>query len=1301
VKIKSMIVNLTQTIRKLNPTCLAVAISLGLAINCSPTLAQSGAGSIQGTITDPTGAVLPGAGVHVVNLATSGATDTQSNSVGFYQVPALFTGSYSVTVTAPGMKTYQTTLELLVDQHAVINPVMTTGAVTEQVQVAADAVQLTTTENGTISSTLENTRINQLPMNGRVLTSLVGMTAPGVEGGQRSNGLMAEALEYVADGVPLSNRQFGGMNQSSAQTPDPDAVQEVRVETTNTGAMYTEPGTVIITTKSGTNQLHGSFFETARNNAVGIAKSRSNASNFAAPHLVRNEFGASAGGPIILPHVYHGKDKSFWFFAYERYSLASFTAELATVPTQAMKQGDFSQLINSSGQLQQLYDPATTAFSSNCNGSGTANNWCRAPFANNQIPIGRLSPTAKILDDIIPNPTNTNNPLVTTNLSTNGINNSRIPTETFRFDHEFNTNNRAYLRYSDNFQKSYSLRNNPANGPATIAADGIPANASGVTYTPTSTYAAAIGFTHVFSPTFFSETIVSQQWFAQHNSAAGSPSTNFEKILGTPNNFGESGFPQIASGDTMLQSALQGTMYAYGLSQIVTSFDENLTKTVGRHQMQFGGRYRHERFGDQPDQNYDSITFGAYASALVNPSSGTNYTATPSTGFYQGDFFLGAPSSYTVQLQPPYMHFHDMEFDGYFQDNFHATKNLTVNIGLRYEAHPAAWAKDGMMATFDLNTRNIVMPNPISSYISAGYTTQAIVSNLQNLGLGFETPSQANMPANTLMRNYNFTFGPRVGFAYQLFGGNHGTVVRGAYGRYIYPMPVRSTLNNIARDVPFVAGYSQSYVAANQLSGDGQANYLMRAPQTSAGPLSAGTPIMGVNSTSVIDTTSTTAIQPGISPYYMNPIQPPDYVTQTNFTIEQALKGNSALRITWLWTHGTNLDQEFEPNTHPSTYVWEMNTGTALPTGTLASVATGPWDQKVWSSSAVLDQKSGWSNDNALQATYQRLFHHGVAYQINYVWSKPFRVGGNYFRDGYFQPASDYVNASGTLGTMTSAYPATAPALPPSAPSGTPSWASYHALNVFENYKVDTAIPKQHIMFNGVVDLPFGRGKRYLGTVNRFVDELIGGFQLAGSGSIVSQDFFVGSGNWGPTNPLHTYKHKAPITDCRSGTCYKAYEWFNGYIAPGVVNASVKGVSGLPSGWASYASPIDTNYNPVTPGGTAQDTNYNTNNVNVTLANGTIVKGVGFSPGPYGNNPYSKTCLNGPINYSADLSLFKVLPITGRVNLRVNVDAFNAFNIQGNGNPDTTAGVQQVVPGSGASSYWTPRQLQFTMRLTF
>ena len=1287
---------------------IAFVFIFGLLASGPSLFAQSGAGSIQGTVTDSTGAVIPGAIVHAVNQATTIAADAVSNSVGFYQVPGLFTGTYAVTITAPGMKVYKTTIELQVAQNAVINPTMTAGSVTQQVQVEADVVQLTTTDNGTIASTLENDRINQLPMNGRLLLSLAGETTPGLEAsGGRANGLMPEALEYVADGVPLTNRNFGGEgNSTQAQLPDPDSVQEVRVETTNTSAMYSEPATAIITTKSGTNSLHGSLFETARNNAVGIAKGRQNAANYAAPPLVRNEFGASVGGPIILPKIYHGKDKSFWFFAYERYSLAQEAAELVAVPSTNMRQGDFSQLLALSSPVK-LYDPATTG-SPQCNTGQPGGQYCRLPFANNQIPIGRLAPATKTIYDITPQPNISGvNPFIQSNIDFNNKTYVVIPTITFRLDHSFNENNKAYLRYTSNNQINQALRNYPANSPDTLQADGFPNGASGYQDITIASFGAAAGYTHVFSPSFFAETVISQDWMIQYVGGGGEPSLNYETMLGLPNNFGETGFPNIGAN---LLMPYGGTQYQYQENQIISNVDENLTKTWGKHQFQFGGRYRHERFGYLPDRASDTIAFsGGETTGLLDTTTIANaaYSAVPSTGYQDADFFLGGASSYSVTQEPPYIHFHDMEIDGYFQDNYRVSRNLTLNLGLRYEAHPAPWVKYGLLEGFDLKHKAVVLDNPTSYYISHGYTTQTIITNLQNLGVVFETPSQAGFPSS-MIENRNATFGPRVGLAYTPFGGKYGTVIRGAYGRYIYPIPTRNYEKAPMGNEPFVAGYSQSYTSASQAP-DSLPNYLLRTQQSV---------IMGTNSTNIVNSTTTNSILPGFTLGNLDPDTAPDYVTQTNFTVEQPLKGNSALRVTWLWSHGTNLDHYDYYNQHPTQYAWEMNTGTAPPTGgastigtnQYASTGTGPYDQITYGGNYWIT-KDGWSNDNALQANYQRLFHHGIAYQLTYVWSKPFRVGGNTFRDGNIYTSQAY--ATGSLGTMASPYgTVVAPALPPARPSGVAAYDNWHKLQAFEQYIVDTAIPKQHITFNGIIDMPFGRGKRFLGNSNRVMDEAVGGWQIAGDGSIASQDFTINSGNWGPTSPLKVYKHGAPITDCRGGVCKKAYMWFNGYLSPttvassgantGCTLASTGVVSGLPSSFKAYQSPIDTDCVPTD----AAYKYYNTNEVNVTLSNG-VTAPVAYSPGvapsstqTIGSNPFSRTVLNGPINWTTDLSIFKVFPITERTNLRFNVDAFNALNMQGYVNPSTSDGTEQVAPHI-ASSYNTPRQVQFTLRLTF
>jgi hypothetical protein len=181
---------------------------------------------------------------------------------------------------------------------------------------------------------------------------------------------------------------------------------------------------------------------------------------------VRNEFGGTVGGPIYIPKLYNGQNKSFFFFAYERFSLRQAANELVTVPTVAMRNGDFSGLINGGGIQQVLYDPNTT--------QSAAANYARLPFPNNQIPISRISPLAKTLYAATPLPQTSDNPLVNSNF--NAVNNTTqtVPNITFRLDHVFDQSNRVYVRFTDIDQKQQALRNYPANSPANIEGGGLP-----------------------------------------------------------------------------------------------------------------------------------------------------------------------------------------------------------------------------------------------------------------------------------------------------------------------------------------------------------------------------------------------------------------------------------------------------------------------------------------------------------------------------------------------------------------------------------------------------------------------------------------------------------------------------------------------------------------------------------------------------------------------------------------------------------------------------------------------------------
>jgi hypothetical protein len=809
------------------------------------------------------------------------------------------------------------------------------------------------------------------------------------------------------------------------------------------------------------------------------------------------------------------------------------------------------------------------------------------------------------------------------------------------------------VRFTDIDQQQQALRNYPANSPANIEGGGLPAGATGFQAIPIQTVSYALGYSHIFSPTLFAETIVSQQWQRMYVQGNDVSLANYEQKLGLPNNFGQTGFPAIGANLTMPYG---GSQWYYGMSQMLATLDENVTKIQGKHQLAFGGRARHERFSYLSDRSPDQIAYTNLATAIYDPTTGANYGAKPNTGFADADFFLGAASSYSQNKNAPFNQASQGEYDFYIQDNYRVSNRLTINAGLRWEMHPSPNARDNNFTTFDLKNDAIVLPKPITDFIANGYTTQALITNLQNLGVKFETPGQAGIPSSGF-QNSMANFLPRVGFAYTPPFGPKGLVIRGGYGEFIYPVPVRNSIRYLTANYPFTASYSQSYTSAAQ-SPDGLPNYLLRAPQTV---------IAGQNSANVVNSNSTSSLLPGINiGESLAANYPPAHVREANMTIEQPFRDGSVFRVSYVFTHGSNLDQNYQYNNAPSTYVWETATGTTPPTGTFGSVATRPYDSTTWGGN-VISMKTGWSNDSALQLNYQRPFKNGFGYQIFYVYSRAFRVGGNTFRDNVLYPAQNFapgvLPAGLDVGTL----------LNPS-----------QALNRYENYKVDTAIPEHHITFNGIYDLPVGRGKRFMGNSNKFVNALFGGYQVAFVGQVVSQSFQVASANWGATSQVQDYKSSVPITDCRSGVCRPAYLWFNGYISPTVINAAKNGVTGLPANYVPYQAPI--NNTPGTP-------NFGNNNVTVNLKNGTQVV-TGFSPGPAGSNPFSQTVLMGPSNYTADVSLYKEFAVTERSRLRLNLDAFNAFNIQGRVNPNTTDGIESL-----QNSYWTPRQIQITGRV--
>ncbi len=347
-------------------------------------MGQTSFGGIKGSIQDSSAAVIPGQEITLVNQETNQTRTTVSTESGLYAFPSLPAGNYIMTVERSGFKKYEGKLVLRVGQEATVNIGLepATSQITVEVQAVTPVIEST---GATISDTKESERIKTLPLNGREITSLFTLT-PGVSrtGGTQINGLQAGSVMFLGDGISMEDRYTGDMSRVN---PAMEGIQEFRIETLNSSAQYSKPATVSYITKSGSNVLHGSAFETYRSNAF---FARDPFSRNDQPPLQRREFGASVGGPVYLPWLYSGKDKTFFFFTYEGLRQPQENTYHMGSPTQSIRDGDFSNYVpfGETG-IFKIYDPLTTRLDP---ATGT---YIRTQFPGNKIPASRISNMAK------------------------------------------------------------------------------------------------------------------------------------------------------------------------------------------------------------------------------------------------------------------------------------------------------------------------------------------------------------------------------------------------------------------------------------------------------------------------------------------------------------------------------------------------------------------------------------------------------------------------------------------------------------------------------------------------------------------------------------------------------------------------------------------------------------------------------------------------------------------------------------------------------------------------------------------
>ncbi len=1222
-------------------------VLLPIVFSALPLFGQTGMGNIQGTVKDASGAVVPGAKVAVTHVETAREYSTLSNGSGFYDFPSLQSGPYRITIAAPGMETFRGEFLLQTGQTAVVDASIKVGAATTEVTVTADVTPLVTTTGPTLAAVTDRARIEQLPISGRFFQTLVMQTTPGIDGESQVPRVwgIRWGVEFLQDGAVLANRDTGEL---SGRPPGMDTIEEFRVETNNSSAKLNRPGTVIVNTRGGTNRLHGSLYEVARNNQMGFGVARAREDKFTRPpHLARNEFGGSVGGPIYIPKLYNGKNKTFFFHSYEAYRSLTASTKRTSVPTPAMRQGDFSGLVDGSGRKYTLYDPWSTG--------SAAQNWGRVPLVNNQIPLGRESPLAKYMYSVTPLPTEPGiNPLVANNYIYEAPNNRLDWTMTTRIDHRLSDRDQIFFRYTHGVRDAYSQSGNN-NSPTTLdfAANG--------NWRPIRNESGVASWTHNFSPTFFAETVVN----------AGSEDLNFlnvgddkkyADILGLPNPFSEFGFPNLTSTGVGMEYVTAANR-RNSINRIYNA-DENLTKLRGRHEFQFGGRFRYEYLNILPDQQQvqGAHSYSNQATGLFDPTSGSAYSAVPFTGHNSADVFLGVIASYSAQFVRKWYDMHAREHSLYFQDNYKVNSRFTLNLGVRWELFTPLTESGNILTGFDPKTKAVVNGADFETMYKANATTPVITKVYTDLGVKFVRPEDVGLPHSLINLN-KWDFNPRAGLAYRMTNGRHPLVVRSGYGIFGYPMPLRAFDARARQNPPTTARFTYQLGNSAQTP-DGLPNYGLRsAPQF----------IAGVNSANVLDVNKPGGVSRGsFLVSYFDPDQPTSRAHEWNLTFEKEVWDNTVARVGYVGTHGSRMDMYNSYNQSPSSFVWYSTTGLPLPTGTFAGTATRAFETTTFGDIEEY-QKIGWSNAQSFQFELQRRYSKGYGFQVFYVLSNAFRAGGN----GWSDPA----------------VPPTNVFLPGAVP------ADFGARARFLLYKRDEDIPKHRVNFNWILDLPFGQGKRIAGSAGPVLNRFVGGWQLAGQGSLTSTWWDLPTSDWLLPNPVEIYGDQYPIKDCRSGTCLDGYLYYNGYIPANRIN-SYDPKTGRPNGVMGVPSSYKPAHSPLIPipadGGSSADPNFNfydSNTYYIKMKDGSLQR-VSYNDNL---NPWRNQAVPGLFNWGLHTSLFKVIPVTERAYFRLNVDFFNVLNMPGI--PKTPASgtgiIDASVSGSGA------RALQFGLRLNW
>ena len=1036
---------------------LAIASALAVGI-CR---AQLGTATISGVVTDSSGAAVAGASISAVNSETGFRRQTLSNTLGQYNLPGLAPGGYDLTFEFQGFKkAEQKGLTLQVDQNARIDIGLEVGQITESVEIAGQA-PLVESQSATLGAVVDTQKILALPLNGRNFAQLA-LLVPGVNTGSGGGG----AEGFSASGVRADENAFqidGTSNSDSfagriTVRPNIDAIQEFKIQTNNYSAEFGKGGgaQVNVITKSGTREFHGGAWEFVRNDALQARRffdtnrrafpcDRSDPNltlrAACAPPFHQNQFGFNLGGPMFLIPTHGGDRKTFFFTTYEGFRQSRGNATQATVPSVAQRNGDFSQnlltattVADATGRTfrrGQLFDPNSSRAVTDASGR---TRFIRDPFVNNQIPLSRMDPVAvRILGDASFIPlANAAGSVGSNGNPSNNFQDGRSTTSnsdqfSARIDHQFSPNDTLFGRFTWQDSNSYA--------PNTFPGFGTIDNQRQVNLTGS--------YTKVLSPSMVNEFRFGYQgWFevgpVSEDFLAGKDYMTKFNIRGLEYapKAGLIGSPTFAI--TGFAGWGNGTGPNYTRNHTIQPL-EMLSFNKGKHFMKVGGELRNvimnERRTDTARGNFAFDTAGW-----------TGIDGVGNTGNELAAFELGLARQKARVLSNFVTPYRFREWGAFFQDDFKVSRNLTINIGMRYMYWTPPYTTDNNYGSFDYKQK-------CPSYAVCG-------TNFVN----FLTQDSPYVPFHAIAGKDGFPrsltntekndFGPRFGFAWQPFDKPH-TVIRGGYGVF-YDTVNANVYGDSLLNYPRVIE-QQVNLGLQQNGpppGEGFLGFLIQNPNLGPGPIAQFEP--GPN---------------GFPPDFHNA-----YIQSWNIGVQRQLPGNMVLEVAYIGTKSTRLQRQEQSNTaEPLGFrstIPDLSNNVNIPN----DIGSGGRNQFrrlvaftreqgviVPLGNVFLETSEGFANYNGGTLRFEKRRSNGITFITTYAFSKaisdsPGFGGGGASTGGRIQNVLDRKAEKGLA-------------------------------------ELDH---KQRFTTAFVYDLPFGQGRAFGSSAKGAVDRIIGGWAVEG-----------------------------------------------------------------------------------------------------------------------------------------------------------------------------------------------------------